>query len=315
MSTRGRDDADPAADGSPAVPRSAATTAATLPPAQQPPATPPPATLALVHQPPAILPPAPQLPAADPFTALRTLTPARIALGRCGTGLPTGALLAFQLAAARARDAVHEELDARRLAAEFADLESVRVRSRAHSRPVYLQRPDLGRRLEPADAAGLARGNWDAAFVIADGLSATAVHAHALPTLRAVLAQLPREWRIAPVVIAAGARVALGDEIGERLGARLVAVLIGERPGLSAPDSLGIYLTWEPRVGCRDHQRNCISNIRPQGLPYAEAAARLAWLMRAARQQQLTGVLLKDASTVAPASSGAPARPALTPSG
>jgi ethanolamine ammonia-lyase small subunit len=237
-------------------------------------------------------------PAPDPFARLRALTPARIALGRCGAGLPTGALLAFQLAHARARDAVNERFDATALAAGLGDLGSVQVASRAPDRQAYLQRPDLGRRLEPADAGRLPHGRWDAAFVIADGLSAPAVQAHALPTLRAVLAQLPREWRIAPVVLASGARVALGDEIGERLGAELVAVLIGERPGLSAPDSLGVYLTWEPRVGRRDHERNCISNVRPEGLPYEEAAARLAWLMRAARQQRLTGVMLKDGSAL-----------------
>lgn len=230
----------------------------------------------------------------DPWTVLRQTTRARIGLGRCGDGLPTAALLDFQLAHARARDAVHTPFDAAAMAAALDGLEVVTVRSRAADRATYLQRPDLGRRLDPASAERLTPGAYDAVFVIGDGLSATGVHAHAVPMLKAVLARLTG-WRIAPVVLAGQARVALGDEIGARLGAALVAVLIGERPGLSAADSLGIYLTWYPKPGRTDAERNCLSNIHPpDGLGYEAAADRLAWLMREARARKLTGVGLKD---------------------
>jgi ethanolamine ammonia-lyase small subunit len=234
----------------------------------------------------------------DPFARLRASTPARIGLGRYGHGLPTSALLEFQLAHARARDAVHERFDPETVAAALGDPGSVIVHSQAPDRQSYLQRPDLGRRLLEADAARLTTGAYEIAFVIADGLSAPAVHTHAVPLLHTLLAKIG-SWRVAPIVIACQARVALGDEIGARLGAALVAVLIGERPGLSAPDSLGVYLTWQPRAGRQDSERNCISNIRPlTGLSYDQAASRLAWLITAARRQKLTGVGLKDTSAV-----------------
>jgi ethanolamine ammonia-lyase small subunit len=201
------------------------------------------------------------------------------------------------------------------------------VHSRAPDRQTYLQRPDLGRQLLEEDATRLVAGahrnhlasgaaaaaesanvatdqaprpsdttDYEVAFVIADGLSAPAVHTHAVPLLQALFPRLP-DWHIAPVVISCQARVALGDEIGALLGTNLVAVLIGERPGLSAPDSLGAYLTWHPRQGRQDSERNCISNIRPPtGLTYDQAASRIAWLLSAARRQKLTGVGLKDAS-------------------
>ena len=239
---------------------------------------------------------APEKTPADAWERLRQLTPARVALGRTGTGLATAPLLAFELAHARARDAVHAAFDPGRITADLAPLAVIPVRSQATDRGIYLQRPDLGRRLDPAAAAGLAPGGYDIAFVIADGLSATAVHAHAAPTLRATLARLTG-WNVAPIVVASQARVALGDDIGERLGARMVVVLIGERPGLSAPDSLGAYLTWGPRIGRRDNERNCISNVRPpDGLTHEQAADRLAWLLRAARRLQLSGVGLKEES-------------------
>jgi ethanolamine ammonia-lyase small subunit len=213
-------------------------------------------------------------------------------------------MLEFQLAHARARDAVYERFEPERIAADLVnlgnlgDLETYIVSSCAADRLTYLQRPDLGRRLIDDDAQRLHRGEYDVAFVVADGLSSPAVHAHAVPTLRATLHKLT-DWRVAPIVIANHARVALGDEIGERIGADLVAVMIGERPGLSAPDSLGIYLTWQPRVGRQDSDRNCISNIHPPtGLSYEHAAERLSWLMNAARSLQLTGVRLKDESTM-----------------
>lgn len=248
-------------------------------------------------------------PTIDPFRRLRAATPARIGLGRHGHGLPTTPLLEFQLAHARARDAVHEKFSPERIAADLGDREVRIVRSLAADRQTYLQRPDLGRRLLEADADSLSNANsgnsgsgsearktHDVAFVIADGLSAPAAHTHAVPLLH-TLYPLLGEWSIAPIVIACQARVALGDEIGSVLNASLVAVLIGERPGLSAPDSLGVYLTWQPRPGRQDSERNCISNIRPPtGLSYGQAASRLAWLMNTARNQRLTGVSLKDTS-------------------
>jgi ethanolamine ammonia-lyase small subunit len=244
---------------------------------------------------------APPLGAPDPWHPLRALTPARIALGRAGASLPTRAHLDFQLAHARARDAVHDGLDVARVrqALSAAGLDSVAVRSAAPDRATYLQRPDLGRRLDPASrdplAAAARPGGVDAALVVADGLSARAAQAHAAPVL-AVLAPrlLDAGWRLAPVAIAEQGRVALGDAIGAALGARLVLVLLGERPGLSAPDSLGAYLTWDPRPGRTDAERNCVSNIRPEGLVPALAADKLAYLMLEAARRRLSGVALKD---------------------
>jgi ethanolamine ammonia-lyase small subunit len=232
--------------------------------------------------------------AADPWTALRRHTAARIGLGRAGDSVPTERLLEFEVAHAQARDAVHAPLDVAAVAAQFDGLPVVEVRSAAPDRATYLQRPDLGRRVDRECLDLLERGGYDAAFVIADGLSARAVHDHAAATLRAVLDRLDG-WTLAPVVLATQARVAIGDEIGERLGAGLVAVLIGERPGLSAADSLGIYLTANPRVGRRDSERNCISNIHPpHGLGYVGAADKLVHLMTEARRLGITGVGLKD---------------------
>lgn len=230
----------------------------------------------------------------DPFAALRRITPARIGIGRAGDAQPTTALLEFQLAHSRARDAVHGQVDFSALAAELAPLPSLLVHSQVGDRLSYLQRPDLGRRLRSEDLPLLSAENadWDAAIVVADGLSAAAVQTHAVPVIREMLERLP-DWRFAPIVLANGGRVALGDEIGAALGAQLVVMLIGERPGLSAADSLGIYLTWAPRVGRSDAERNCISNIHGSGLSPAAAAELLAWLMSAARQRQLSGVDLK----------------------
>ena len=243
---------------------------------------------------------------ADPWAGLRNATTARIGLGRSGDAAPLQAVLALQLAHAKARDAVRAALDVPALQAalspdwapDWAPERTVVVRSQATDRGEYLRRPDLGRRLHPDCGALLAPAAggvaYDAAFIIVDGLSATAVQRHAAPLLRECRALLPG-WSLAPVVVATQGRVALGDEVGEALKARLCAVLIGERPGLSAPDSLGVYLTYEPRRGRRDSERNCISNIHAQGgMPYAVAAAKLAWLMRQARHRGLTGVALKD---------------------
>jgi len=225
---------------------------------------------------------------------LRDFTPARVDLGRAGHSLPTRELLEFQLAHARARDAVHTALDVRLIAAELKNVPFIALASEARDRATYLRRPDLGRRLN-ADSRGrltALASDFEAAFVLADGLSALAVHRHAVPLLEHVLPQL--DWRIAPVAIVEQGRVAIGDEIGEVLGASLVVVLIGERPGLSSPDSLGVYLTWKPRIGLTDAERNCISNIRAEGLSYAAAAQKLLFLMNESRRLKLSGVGLKE---------------------
>ena len=245
---------------------------------------------------------------------LRALTPARVALGRCGASLPTRPLLDFTLDHARARDAVHAPFDAETIARDAAPLglATMLADSRASTRKDYLSRPDLGRRLAPASVQHLTAAGQAGAetggqvggrvvIVIGDGLSPRAVHGHAVALLRVLLPQLAAaDILVGPVVVATGARVALGDEIGELLGARLVAMLIGERPGLSAPDSLGAYLTFEPRIGRSDAERNCVSNIHRAGLSYDEAAGKLAWLIRAALARQLSGVALKDESDAAP---------------
>jgi len=216
---------------------------------------------------------------------LRSFTPARVALGRTGHSLPTAELLRFRLDHARARDAVYEPLDPASLG-----IPHILLRSAAPDRATYLRRPDLGRRLSAESR--LDRADYDAAIVIADGLSAPAVHRHAVPLLDALLPKLA-DWKVAPLCVALQARVAIGDEIGERLGARLVVVLIGERPGLTSPDSLGIYVTWDPRPGRTDAERNCISNVRSEGLSFAAAAEMLFMLMNTARQRRLTGVALQ----------------------
>lgn len=227
---------------------------------------------------------------------LRALTQARVALGRAGHALPTGASLDFQLDHARARDAVHTPLETGGLA-EAIGRPIIAVRSRARDRAEYITRPDLGRLLAEDDRATLAPTGDTLAIVVADGLSARAVHNHAASLVNALIARLA-DWQIAPIVVARHARVALGDAIGAALGVDLVVVLIGERPGLSAPDSLGAYLTWQPRAGRRDSERNCVSNIRPpHGLGYTEASATIARLLIGARARRLTGIALKDGET------------------
>jgi ethanolamine ammonia-lyase small subunit len=226
---------------------------------------------------------------------LRRFTAARVALGRAGHALPTAAHLDFQEAHARARDAVWSALDAERLAADCAPLglPLARVASAAPDRRAYLLRPDLGRRLAPG--AAIPRAEGAVLFVVADGLCASGVQRHAPPLLAAAIPALRAAGlEPGPIIVATEARVALGDAIAEAAGAAAVAVLIGERPGLTALDSLGLYLTWAPRLGRTDAERNCISNIREGGLSYAEAAAKLAWLLAAARERGATGVALKD---------------------
>jgi ethanolamine ammonia-lyase small subunit len=255
----------------------------------------------------------------DPWLALRQFTAARIALGHTGVSQPTGAQLDFQLAHARARDAVHQALDTaslrQALAAAWPDAPpALLLHSAAENRNVYLQRPDLGRRLDAPSRAQLAargggEGRYDLCVVVADGLSARAVQQNAAPLLSALRARLQAQaWAMAPLLVVEQGRVAVGDEVGELLGAQAVVVLIGERPGLSSPDSMGLYLTWAPRVGLTDERRNCISNVRPAGLGFEEAAAKLHYLMGEARQRQLTGIGLKDETGGAPALSGTGAR-------
>jgi ethanolamine ammonia-lyase small subunit len=243
--------------------------------------------------------------AEDPWSGLRRYTAARLALGRTGASLPTREVLGFGLAHALARDAVHLPLDLAALAGDLTErgLSTVSVASQATDRAAYLLRPDLGRRLSPEDAARLAERQdepFDLLLVIADGLSSMAIERHALPLVDAICASRPEGWRLGPVVLARQARVALGDEIGAALHAPMVAVLVGERPGLSAPDSLGIYLTLGPRPGCTDAERNCISNVRPAGFACAAAARKLWWLCQAGRQLGQTGVALKDNSDAVP---------------
>jgi len=243
-----------------------------------------------------------------PWHALRQFTDARIALGAAGISQPTGAQLDFQLAHARARDAVHLPLDTDVLSPALQAAwphasPALLLHSAAANRNIYLQRPDLGRRLDAPSRSLLPDSDdrsrrCDLAIVVADGLSSYAIAQNAAPFLAALHLQLAAEaWTLAPLAIVQQGRVAVGDEVGELLRAKLVVVLIGERPGLSAPDSMGIYMTWAPRVGLTDERRNCISNVRPAGLGYAQAAAKLQYLLGQAQLRQLSGVALKDETT------------------
>jgi ethanolamine ammonia-lyase small subunit len=247
----------------------------------------------------------------DPWQALQRFTAARIALGRAGASLPTRAQLEFQLAHARARDAVHTPLDTAALETDLgaAGLETLTVDSAALDRHQYLQRPDLGRKLSNASrvragefAVALQADVPDIVFVIADGLSALAIQRNAVAFTTTMLPLLSADnWYPAPVVIVRQGRVAIGDEIGALFKTRAVVMLIGERPGLSSPDSMGIYLTWAPHAGVTtDAGRNCISNVRDGGLSHAEAAHRLKYLLNEARARQLSGVALKDETEAAP---------------
>jgi ethanolamine ammonia-lyase small subunit len=320
----------------------------------------------------------------NPWGALRRFTAARIALGRSGVSQPTAQQLEFQLAHARARDAVHLALDCERLAASLTaacGVPCVSLQSAARDRHIYLQRPDLGRQLDQASRAKLATpapatyaapptaarattatatavtaaaanapatahvatsaatttprhaapaaaalaalapatanaaapadaaAGYGLAIVVADGLSALAIEQNAAPFLRALMARLaPEQWRLAPITIVQQGRVAIGDEIAHLLDAQAVVVLIGERPGLSSPDSMGLYLTWAPRPGLTDASRNCISNVRPQGLTYDAAAFKLHYLLSEARRRQLSGVALKDETASERADLEAPPR-------
>jgi ethanolamine ammonia-lyase small subunit len=248
----------------------------------------------------------------NPWSALRQFTDARIALGRAGVSLPTHAHLEFQLAHANARDAVQLALDAEIMARKIdasvpqAGAPCMVLQSAAANRAQYLQRPDYGRKLNAESRARLQALRvtqklqsddrpYDLALVVVDGLSALAMEQNALPFINALLPLLATEdWKLAPVCVVRQGRVALGDEVGQLLGAKLVVVLIGERPGLSSPDSMGLYMTWMPAVGLTDAARNCISNVRPAGVPYDEAAFKLLYLLSNARNRALSGVALKD---------------------
>lgn len=264
----------------------------------------------------------------NPWAGLRAFTDARIALGRAGVSLPTQAHLAFQLAHAQARDAVHVGLDVPTLAHELAQAwpelpAPLCLHSAAAHRAQYLQRPDLGRRLNAASVQTLQALNppappgqvyaddadsrpFDLALVVADGLSARAMAQNAVPFVQALRQRLQAEaWTVAPITLVSQGRVAVGDDVGQRLGARAVVVLIGERPGLSSPDSMGLYLTWMPRIGLTDASRNCISNVRPAGLGYDLAATKLHHLLSQARLRRLSGVDLKDDTEAQPLAQGA----------
>jgi ethanolamine ammonia-lyase small subunit len=252
----------------------------------------------------------------DGWAALRRYTPARVGLGRTGVSLPTARHLDLQEALATARDAVQTPLDGRALGAELQvlGLETVELHSAAPDRATYLRRPDLGRRLDAASRAAILEPGGgapvDLALVVVDGLSAAAVQSHAAALIGAVRELIPGGWTLPPQIpLVHQGRVAVGDEVGELLGARMAAVLIGERPGLSAADSLGIYVTWAPHVGCRDADRNCISNVRAEGLTVAEAARTLAALLGAARLHGRTGVALGQALAAGSPIASLPGKP------
>ncbi|PWC10200.1 ethanolamine ammonia-lyase [Brenneria roseae subsp. americana] len=238
----------------------------------------------------------------NPWETLREFTGARIALGRTGASLPTRELLKFGMAHAQARDAVHQVFDSEALAnaLEDAGLKTLTVHSAAQTREQYLCRPDLGRRLSESSRTLLMNSSVqqaDLLLVIGDGLSSKAVHRQAVPLILALQPYLDLlGLSLAPVVLAHQSRVALGDDIGECIQAKAVAILIGERPGLSSPDSLSVYMTWGPHTRRLESERNCISNIRPEGLDYPLAAFKLAWLLEQSFQRRLSGVQLKDES-------------------
>ena len=240
----------------------------------------------------------------DPWQQLKAFTRARIAIGRVGSSLPTKEVLDFGLSHAMARDAVHLALDIDALESDIQaqGFSTVRAKSIAPDRASYLLRPDWGRRLHEQSLVSLQNLRQakpiDFLIVVGDGLSSLAVAKHVAPLLAEIRNLLPNDWHTGHIVVASQARVAIADEIGQALGARMVAMLIGERPGLSSPDSLGIYLTYNPKAGLSDADRNCISNVRPEGLQYAAAAKKLLWLAKEASRLKVSGVALKDESDV-----------------
>jgi ethanolamine ammonia-lyase small subunit len=249
----------------------------------------------------------PAIPAQEthPLTQLRQFTPARIALGRTGNSLPTRELLEFGADHAMARDAVHAPFNPKHIAEQLAamNLESIEVHSAAKDRATYLRRPDLGRRLDEPSRELLAEHKLpikpELLFIVGDGLSAIAPERYAVAVVQATRERL-EGWNLGPVVLAEQVRVALGDEVGEILGAEITVMLIGERPGLSSPDSLGIYLTYNPKLGRNDAERNCISNVRDEGVSPEQAARTLCYLLANSRKLKLSGVNLKDESDKLP---------------
>jgi len=250
----------------------------------------------------------------NPWRQLRQFTAARIGLGRAGVSTPTRESLEFQLAHAQARDAVHTELDVESLQQQLIELQQdfpqinlqppLVLHSRAIDRVTYLQRPDYGRQLDETSFTSLkpyySNPPYDLALVIADGLSATAIHQNVVPFITCLLPILIdriENFSLAPISLVKQGRVAIGDDIGEALNAKAVLMLIGERPGLSSPDSLGLYMTWSPKRGLTDDRRNCISNVRQAGLSYATAAHKCLYLLSEARRLQCSGVAIKDRST------------------
>lgn len=239
------------------------------------------------------------------WTAFRRFTTARIGLKRSGAALATEPLLDIRMAHARARDAVHARLDESLLLSELqkCGLPAFAVSSAVGNRETYLMRPDLGRMLDPSAQTLLTpyqTETHDVVFVITDGLSAHAVQSHAVPLLAATIPALRAEnWQIAPLIVVRQGRVAIGDAVANALNAKIVVILIGERPGLSSPDSMGLYLTWQPTPQTTDAERNCISNIRPAGIGYADAAFKLLYMLREMRARRMSGVLLKDESDLA----------------
>jgi ethanolamine ammonia-lyase small subunit len=249
---------------------------------------------------------------ASPWQGLRQFTSARIALGRAGLSMPTEPQLAFQLAHAQARDAVHQALDVMALKQNLMlqlslpEGQVICLQSAAPNRSTYLKRPDLGRKLSEASRALLqkidanktleeASAAYDLAFVLVDGLSALAIENNACNFLKMACSRFVQEGlKLAPFTVVEQGRVAIGDQVGELLKAKLVVVMIGERPGLSSPDSMGLYITWNPTIGLTDERRNCISNIHQAGMSYAQAANKLGYLLKEASERQLTGVALKD---------------------
>ncbi|UYI48735.1 ethanolamine ammonia-lyase subunit EutC [Vibrio natriegens] len=259
----------------------------------------------------------------NPWDKLREFTSARIALGRSGNSVPTDELLSFQLDHAQAMDAVHCTLNVDSLVAQLSDSYSILkqtleppvvVTSKVTDRFMYLQRPDLGRQLDEAswntlEAIGKEHNaELDLAIVIADGLSSVAIQNHALPVISRLVSLLSGDeeyqWNLAPIAVVKQGRVAVGDDVGECFNAKAVLVLIGERPGLTSPDSMGMYLTWGAKRGSKDSDRNCISNVRPQGLNYDDACQRAFYLLKEARRLQLSGVNLKDRSAIDEESGG-----------
>ncbi|AXT73252.1 ethanolamine ammonia-lyase subunit EutC [Vibrio sp. dhg] len=259
----------------------------------------------------------------NPWDKLREFTSARIALGRSGNSVPTDELLSFQLDHAQAMDAVHCTLNVDSLVAQLSDSYSILkqtleppvvVTSKVTDRFMYLQRPDLGRQLDEAswntlEAIGKEHNTeLDLAIVIADGLSSVAIQNHALPVISRLVSLMSgdeeHQWNLAPIAIVKQGRVAVGDDVGQCFNAKAVLVLIGERPGLTSPDSMGMYLTWGAKRGSKDSDRNCISNVRPQGLNYDDACQRAFYLLKEARRLQLSGVNLKDRSAIDEESGG-----------